>query len=44
VIVNNFDIVADEIAEMAATYTFKMSADDTNPTVAAFRPVSSASS
>jgi hypothetical protein len=43
VVVNNYDIVADEIAEMAATYTFKMSTDDANPTVASFRPVSSSS-
>jgi hypothetical protein len=42
VVVNNYDIVADELAEMATTYTFKMSADDTtNSTVASFRPVNS---
>lgn len=42
VIVNNYDVVADDLAEMAATYTFKLSADDTtNSTVASFRPITS---
>mmetsp|Transcript_17970 Transcript_17970/g.18736 ORF Transcript_17970/g.18736 Transcript_17970/m.18736 type:complete len:148 (-) Transcript_17970:29-472(-) len=37
VLVNNYDIVADELAEMAATHTFNMNADDsTNSTVVSF--------
>mmetsp|Transcript_22664 Transcript_22664/g.33129 ORF Transcript_22664/g.33129 Transcript_22664/m.33129 type:complete len:159 (-) Transcript_22664:155-631(-) len=44
VAVNNYDIVADEMAEMVAKHTFTLNVDDSmnNSTVASFKPVSSA--
>mmetsp|Transcript_26989 Transcript_26989/g.27231 ORF Transcript_26989/g.27231 Transcript_26989/m.27231 type:complete len:153 (+) Transcript_26989:81-539(+) len=35
----DFDVLADEMAEMVAKHTFNLRADDSNTTVASFKPV-----